>query len=77
MQGQDLQAFFLDVVFFLVDFRISIDHLLGQLNIAFLQRANGLVDRFFDCPRLREDVTLQVLEISFQVFRHLIVRCPA
>ena len=35
--------------------------------------ADPTVDRFFDRTCLREDVALQVIQVSFQVFRHAVL----
>ncbi len=70
MQSEDLQTLFLDVVLFLVNHGIPDDYLLRQHDVAFLERADGLVDRFFHRGREHEQVALQIVEVSFQVFRH-------
>ena len=71
VQGQDLEALFLDVVL-LAGRSASSPSMtsLGQVGVALLQGADRLVDRLLDRGRQRQQVALQVLQIALQVLGH-------
>jgi len=70
VQGQDLQALLLDVVLLLVDLAIAGDDLVGQLDIAILQGADGLVNRLFHGRGQGQQVALQAIQVALKVFGH-------
>ena len=70
VQGQHLQALFLDVDLVLVDILVRLHDLVGQLVPPLAQGQRRLVDHLLDHRRDAQQLGVQVLQVAVQVFAH-------
>ena len=70
MQGEDLEALFLDLDLAVVDRLLAGDHLLGDFDAQLAQRLHGAEHHLLDHRRLVEQVLLESFKIALQVDRH-------
>ena len=66
MQGEDLEALFLDLHFALVDRLFVLQQRAGSVGPQLGQRLTGAEDHLFDHRRLSEQILLEGFQITIQ-----------